>query len=482
VAGAAACPGDPINGYDTSSLVIGNGLGFSTAEKGFGLNGGGGSAWRGAAYAGDTFKVTPNLTVTAGVRWSVDTNRENNDLAPPTCANLAGVFTASATTNPCAGLAATTSLFALYNPSYTGKVRQPWANFSPQVGFNYSPGNHKMSLRAGFGIFYESVVFNNTSNARSGLLASGPFFGDLTTACSSFSLTYPDGSVHTMSPNGTPFKTLCQTETVAQAAPQFVATQQQYQANAAANSVSTNGPYFGNTLNGSGLYEPNYKQPYSEQWNFGIEREIFKGAILSVDYIHNTTLKIGQTLDTNHLGAARNFNKANATLAVNNTIAACGGGATTVAQALVSCPGLHATGGATLNDFAGNGLDSSSVYLGNSPYIYAGKLNAGAFTGNNPLLGSGAFIQPIGRSGYDALQIVFKQQMSHPLPYVDSSNLQISYNDSRLVSNMATSDEFFSNAVYDNDQPTKYIGRGPGDRSNEVNIGGSMSFKYGAKL
>ena len=53
---------------------------------------------------------------------------------------------------------------------------------------------------------------------------------------------------------------------------------------------------------------------------------------------------------------------------------------------------------------------------------------------NNPLLGAGAFVQPIGRSGYDALQVVYRQQKLHPFRYTDSANIQVSYSHSRIIS------------------------------------------------
>jgi hypothetical protein len=485
VVGAAACPSDPVNGYDASAVTIGNGQGFGTELSGFGLAGGALPAWRAAGYFADSVKLTPNFTMSAGLRWSVDTNRENNDRAQPTCAQAIAADPAAAATVNCAN--GSTGLFTLFNPSYTGSTRQPYGDFAPQIGFNYSPGNHKTSLRAGFGIFYESVVFNNTANARSNLLPSGAFYASKA-VCSNFSVTFPDGSVHTNSPDGTSLQVLCQQKTVAQAAPQLVALQQQYQTNTKANSQSVNGGFVGNTLSASGLYAPNYKTPYSEQWNFGIQREVFKGAVLSADYIHNSTLKIGQTLDVNHIGAARNFNKANATAAVTATLAACGAGST-VASAIQQggCQGLHkgaTASGATISDFAKLGLDSANTYSGGTNYIYAGKTNPGAFTGNVAGLGSGSFIQPIGRSGYDALQVVFKQQKTHPLPFIDSGNVQISYSFSRVVSTAGagTSDEFFSNPVYDNDNPTEFIGRSGLDRSQQLSFGGSFLVKYGARV
>src|SRR5665213_4218868 len=74
-------------------------------------------------------------------------------------------------------------------------------------------------------------------------------------------------------------------------------------------------------------------QPYSEQWNGGIQREIFKGGVLSVDYVHNSTLKIAQQIDVNHVGAARTLNTTAAMNAIAATTAAkhCAGGASSAA-------------------------------------------------------------------------------------------------------------------------------------------------------
>ena len=290
--------------------------------------------------------------------------------------------------------------------------------------------------------------------------------------------------------SGTGLTALCKNQTVAQSAPAFVAISNAFQTNTQANPNVASSGYVGTTLSASGLYAPLYKTPYSEQYNFGVQREVFKGSVLSVDYVHNSTLRIGQTNDLNHLGAARNFNLANATTAVNSTLAFCN--VTSVAQALTSCrpTGSTTARAATISDFATRGLDSQAVYVGNSPPVYAAKPNAGAFTGNNPLLGLGSFIQPIGRSGYDALQIVFRGQRSHPMPFVDTGNLQISYSRSRIVSTAGlsaaagggTSDQFFTNAAIDKDNPTSFIGRSANDHTNQVNIGGAFTVKHGPQI
>ncbi len=95
-----------------------------------------------------------------------------------------------------------------------------------------------------------------------------------------------------------------------------MALQAAFQANTAANAIARNGSYVGQKLTVAGVYGAPYRSPYSEQWNFGIQREIFKGAIVSGDYIHNTTLKIGQIVDQNHIGAARYLNVAAAQAAI----------------------------------------------------------------------------------------------------------------------------------------------------------------------
>ncbi len=141
------------------------------------------------AYVSDNLKVTPNFTLTAGVRWSVDTGRANQDLPAPLCSDVDTSLVAA----PCSGNAPLLDQFA---PGYGKKVHQPYASFGPQIGFAYSPGDHKTVIRAGFGIFYESDVFNNTTNARSIMLKKGLFNDSNQTICGGTNkLALPNGTV-----------------------------------------------------------------------------------------------------------------------------------------------------------------------------------------------------------------------------------------------------------------------------------------------
>lgn len=483
--GGAACAADPLNGYHASSIVLGNGLGFFTENPGFGLIGSGVHDWREGAYVADSWKITPNFTFSAGVRWSIDTDRANQDVAPIPCSALdtANIYT-DPTQVPCTG---STSLLGQFGSQFGGKVHQPYGNFGPQAGFAYAPGDHKTVLRAGFGIFYEGDVFNNTTNARTSLLAQGPFFAEASggSICGPGKFQNADGTITSgATVNGVTMSIaqVCAAP-IKTAAPFVLALSQSYQAISARNPTGPNPQFVGKTLNATGVYGAPYRTPYSEQWNFGIQRELFKGGVLSADYVHNSTLKIAQEIDVNHVGAARYLNPTAARNAIAATVAAYPTCPQGFGAASINCA---ISNGATINTFANNGLDSGIQYLGgNSPAANGVTAATGAaFPGINPLLGSGNFLLPVGRSGYDALQVVFREQKSRPVPGIVRSNLQISYNLSRIVStsNNSTGDQFFSGASYSNDNPTAFIGRDQLDRKHEVSLGGSFLIKYGPEV
>ena len=194
-------------------------------------------------------------------------------------------------------------------------------------------------------------------------------------------------------------------------------------------------------------------------------------------------------MDVNRDGASNTLNTAAAQNAIAATTSSfgCAGGSSAAA---INCA-IQA--GAQITDFAGNGLDSGAVYLGGVPASVAGLTPAtgAAFPGVNPNVGEGLFILPVGRSGYDAAQLVLREQKSHPLPGIVDSNLQISYSFSRVTSSTGApnalsttvSDPFFGGArPWNNDNPNLYMGRNDIDHTNSLSLGGSFSIKYGAQI
>ncbi len=489
-ASGVACPGDPINGYKADSVTIGNGNEIFTEKPAFGLPGGGVEDWRSGYYVADTWKATQSLTVIAGLRYSIDTDRANQDLPTPPCSSVV-----SSLQFP--GCTGSTALFDQFQAGLGQSVHQPYGNVAPQAGFVFSPGAHKFSVRGGIGIFYENDIFNNTSNGRSTVVnTSGPFFNSTALCGGTNSVPLPGGGL-LQSVNGVPLSTFCN-YSIAQAAPYILGAFQAYQAATQAHNTASNPAYIGNTLYntvGGSVYGAPYRTPYSIQINGGIEQQIAKGTIIDVDYIHNGTLKVPLVIDVNHVGSANHLNAAAAKNAIATTLAPnpmtgyagypmCPQGST---AASIDCAIAN---GATITNFASFGLDSGITVYGGAPASLNGLTpsTGAAFAGINPNVGAGYFILPAGQSSYDALQMTAKQVRNRPAPGIESVSFQISYSfslvqtDAGANSAAGSSDQFFNSTPYDMYDPKSYSGRASNDRTNELSFGGSLLLKYGPQI
>jgi hypothetical protein len=439
---------------------------------------------------GDTWKVKPWLTLQAGVRWSTDTDRANQDLAAVTC----GQVDAALQFTGCDSQHASTPLFDFYGPGMGlgKKTHQPWANFGPQLGFVFSPGSHRLAARGGIGYFYENNLFNNGSNARaqnSPAEFPGWAYGLNNYRQSTLSLPgyqigiaglASDGSPCTPDPQNASCYSFKQIYAMPmdKAIPIMAALDKKYKAASAVPQPNTSFIGFanGDALWANSAYAGPYLTPYSMQVNGGVQYEVRPGLVVSADYLHNATFKVPLTVDTNHVGAARYLN----VNAAKNAIAAVlsGYGVTTIDDAIAN--------GASISDFANNGLDSGKAYLGSFPASAYGLTpdTGAAFGGTNPNVGVGDFILPAGKSAYDALQIVVQQQKSHPMPGILGSTGQISYNLSQVVSNSSGgSNQFFGGyGAYNNDSVNRYIGRNDQDHTNMLSLAGSVTMKYGPEF
>jgi len=452
---------NPLN-YPADNVTLGNGIGFSSARAAFGLPGGGlGPDDRFSWYIGDSWKVKPNLTVTAGLRYVRDTGRTDSDLGPlPVLNQFNNQFYSN--------LGAT--------------VNQPNLNFAPQLGFAWSPhGNGKTVIRSGIGLFYENSIWNNVLFDPGARLQKGLFLG-FAGPCSSGAaptggITLPDGTVISqafLNANicGLPIGT---------AAPAIIALQKQYQAATLKAGPAVNGTYIGSLLTdnqatSTTLVGPNYVSPRSVQMNVGVQHEIRHGMVASVDFLRNVATHNLLTIDTNHVGDARFFSKAAALSAISATVSAAGcGTVTTAAQSIpaVNCY-LNAVKGASITSFAGNGLDSGYALCGGGPCA------AAAFPGINSAVGSNEMLFPIGRSVYNGLQASLKEDATNPLPGIKHANLLVSYSFSRYVATARDSD--FINTAQDFADPTRYIGPNALDRTHQISFGGFVDLPWGFQI
>ncbi|HXB21192.1 MAG TPA: hypothetical protein VNV88_07425, partial [Candidatus Solibacter sp.] len=460
---------NPLN-YPVQTVIMGNGQGFSSEKPAFGLPAGGlGPDNRIQFYLGDSWKIKPNLTLSYGVRYVHDTGRTDSDLGSLPCSQLDPTLAANLAAG---GTPCTTNILDLFGAGLGKPVHNPALNFGPQFGFVWSPtSSRKTVIRSGIGLYYENAIFNNNLFDRPGRLQKGLFLA-FQQACgggNAVSFTLP-GTSTVVTPGfcGQP---------VGNVFNQVAALQQQYQAATAASGAAKNPNFFGNSLsastaNGITPFAPDYKTPRSVQMNIGVQHELAKGVVVTVDYLRNISTHTTLAIDVNHVGDARFLNKSNALAAISatNTAFGCGGGTT---AADINCA---IAAGATISDFAGNGLDSGTNVCGGGPCPTA------AFGGKNNNLGVFQALFPAGRSVYNALQTSLKANIGHPVRGVRNFSWQVSYSLSSYISTATDSD--FINAAEDNNNPTGFIGPNGLDRRHQLSFGGTFdlpwSFRFSA--
>jgi len=468
----SGAPDNPLN-YPLTGADLGNGQGFFTEKPNFGFPAGGQHDDRFQWYVGDSWKIRPNFTFTYGLRYNRDTGRSDSDLASIPCSASVALLGAAA---PCTG---STPLLNQWGVDSQGtplgaQVRQPNTQFGPQIGFAWDPTKKgKTVIRAGAGIYYENSIFNNTLFDRPAKLAKGLFFQGGALGCSpgasvgsiSFAIPgVPGGAVNSI--DGKDLATQVCGQPLSVSGPLVFALQQEWQAAVKAQGPTANPSYVAQTLQisspeGLSAYSPDFRNARSYQFNFGMQHEIWKGGVLTADYIRNVSTRFMLTIDQNHVGDARYLDVAAATAAISKTTSGlgCAGGSTAAA---INCA---IAAGATITDFAGNGLDSGNP-LGAGPANVSGA----AFGGINRNMGVGDFEVPEGRSTYNALQMSYKQQLVNPMPGISSMNMTIAYTLSRFVSD-GGSDQFFSANAFDFNNPSYFTGPTTQDRTDQFKFG-----------
>ncbi|HVO63090.1 MAG TPA: carboxypeptidase regulatory-like domain-containing protein [Terriglobales bacterium] len=422
---------NPLN-YPAQLVIMSNGIGFTTERHSLGQAGGGLFSTRLLFYGGDTWKLRPNLTLNYGLRYVRDTGRTNNDLAPiPVLDQL--------------------------SPGLGDRVRQPNSNFGPVAGMVWDPlKNGKTVIRAGAGLYYENAVFGNSTIDRPGRIQEGSLFG-IGVAC-------VGGTPIPLSNGVSP--AFCN-EPVGEAAGQIPSFLSQFQTLAQAAGPGPNGNFIGNAFSAStnstgvNLFAPNYQTPRSVQINVGVQQQVAHQTVLSVDYVRNVGTHFLMGIDANHVGDASTLNTANAQAAIAATNGAFGCG-TSFSSSAINCAIAQ---GATIADFAGNGLDSGNTLCGSGPCPSA------AFPGRNPRFGSVIMMFPNGRSVYNGLLVSLRQNMSNPTPGIHNLNLQVSYALSRFTSTARDQDITNEVPATDFNTPLRYIGPNGLDRTHQFSFG-----------
>jgi carboxypeptidase family protein/TonB-dependent receptor-like protein len=215
--------------------------------------------WEFATYFMDDYRVTPKLTLNLGVRYDIYTPQveEFNRLA--NFDFTSGVFVQPGVTP---------------GTSRSGDVVTNYHNFSPRIGFAYTPWDSKTVVRGGYGMFYDLQATQSDAE-----LAYNPtgLYGtqsiQLPVGATAPVLRLLTGFENSGNPSGAlPFPTLSNPSGRASAA------------------------FFNNPTT------------YIEEWNLNIERQLMKDTVLQVGYVGTHGV---------HLAQLRNLNQATQTLDSN---------------------------------------------------------------------------------------------------------------------------------------------------------------------
>jgi hypothetical protein len=207
-------------------------------------------------FGQDTWKVRRNLTLTLGLRYQFD------GVPYEEKGNLSNLLSDPSTTFPV--------VMSLVGPGTGNQLYQDdYSNIEPRVGFSWDPrGDGKMAVRGGFGIFHDRVFGNLFGNAR----GNPPFEQDYSTQPFDSIGNFFSGPVTPLVPVIVPTTT-----------------------------PSATIPEFDGTVGGLAptLFDTHFRNPASNNWNFGIQRELPGNVTLDLGYIGSKGTHVFRLVDGN---------------------------------------------------------------------------------------------------------------------------------------------------------------------------------------
>ena len=212
-----------------------------------------------ALYGQDNIKIKPRLTVNLGLRWEYFGRLDERDslmlLPVPGPGSLIDTLLSDAELDFAGGGVGR----SLWNSDHN--------NFAPNIGLAWDVfGDGKTSLRAGYSINYvndETIgSANNAISANDGLQGSN--------LLQNLDAFLADGPVTVDPPE--------------YAVPRRVSQNQMIDPYAAVFSI-----------------DPNYRSPYMQQWNFGLQREVGWQTVVEARYVGNKGTKLVRAFDYNQV-------------------------------------------------------------------------------------------------------------------------------------------------------------------------------------
>ncbi len=194
-------------------------------------------------YAADNWRVNQHLTLDLGVRYEYTTTPIGEDRQ----------VLNSLSSDP-------SILVSQYGnaPLVFGKVKAPKNNYAPRIGLAYSPGSSgDTSIRAGFGMAYDTLYDNI------GSLAVPPQIGSTENVQGGLPANAYPPNVNPLTPN-------------------FLANGGLAPAGGSGITILDQATAIANTAN---WIPPNIEDPYSVNWNFGIQHSFGRNYTAEVNYV-----------------------------------------------------------------------------------------------------------------------------------------------------------------------------------------------------
>jgi Carboxypeptidase regulatory-like domain len=481
-------------------------------------------AW--ALHFQDSYRLRPNLTLNYGLRW--DFTGPDHDLTGLYhSATPAAIFGPSGVNN----LFNPGSLQGDMNPVLAERPRpyNSW-NVSPQPAFGiaWNPhggsgwlgrlmGGDRTVIRAGVSLkkFTEpqQYFWNQASDGGSFYYQSFNLYANNNGGSSNFAPGSFQLSTPSLFNNNAPFQL--------PAGKAYVVSPQTFQVSEALSDFTfVGGP-------GANGIDPNIKQPYTESWNLGIQRQLGENRALEIRYVGNRTLRQWMYEDINEVnifqsgpfGVLTNVKAAQSNLAINNASGnpnlagsfanhnITGQQATPLFDAAFAGEGVGADGkladytNANLSAMIGTGQAGGiggalTTNNGTAPYFCnlvgasfgpcSNALNGVNYTGPgaglpinflqaNPFAsGNGAlYLMAEGYSNYNGLQVDFRQRQWHGLQF------DANYTWSHTLG--LTTPNNWQGQTYTFTMRNMRLGYGPSlfDIRHSININGTYDLPFG---